>query len=109
MESITFESIFNVNTLKHALENLNITDVVRRTLELADDDAPGYAWLDSSGKIQLTESAREIDGLVFFEAWEPCSEFRYEENFRIAKWIHEIGFTDFEIRLRVALESEASH
>jgi hypothetical protein len=109
VESTTFKSIFNVNALESALGNLDITDVVRRTIVLADDDSPGYAWLDASGQIQFSESPREIDGLVFFEVCEPSSEIRNEETFRIAKWIREIGFTDYEIRLRVALESEDSH
>jgi hypothetical protein len=109
VESTTFKSIFNVKALKHALENLNLPDVVRRTIALADDDSPGYAWLDASGQIQFSESPREIDGLVFFEVCEPSSEIRNEETFRIAKWIQGIGLTELETLLRSVLEAETSN
>jgi hypothetical protein len=106
VEPNPFKSIFNVNALQDVLNNLDLTDVVQRTMALADDESPAYAWLDAAGEIQLAESAREIDGLVLFQVKEYNPE-SCEVNFKIATWIHEIGLVDFESLLRSALEAES--
>jgi hypothetical protein len=105
MEPSSPNTIFNVKALHEALKALDITNVVQRTMALADDESPAYAWLDSAGRFQLAESAREIDGLLLFQVSEYDPEFGHV-NYHIAPWLKEIGLLDFHDKLRSILNQE---
>ncbi len=108
MERSSLNTIFNVKALHEALKALDLNDVIRRTLALADDDSPGYAWLDVTGKIYLAESPSEIDGLILFEVKTNNPAFPKEVPFHISSWVLELGLTDFRNHLQGLLESETS-
>lgn len=58
------ESIFNHDVLRAALGRLDLAEVARRTVEVAEDYMPGCAWLDSAGIVHYAETLGEVEGLV---------------------------------------------
>ena len=63
-------SIFNTKLLRTSLEQLDLNEVAKRTLELVEDYMPGCAWLDANGEIHFAETMGEADGLVLCQATE---------------------------------------
>jgi hypothetical protein len=106
VEPNPYELILNVNALQDALINLDLTDLVRQTRALADDNSSAYAWLDSAGRIQIAESVREIDGLILFQVSEPNPEFS-DQNYHIPGWVKELGLLEFHENLRSVLTDVA--
>lgn len=65
------EVIFNVVVLRAGLGRLDLAEVAKRTLEVAEDYMPGCAWLDERGEVHYAETMSEVDGLVLCQAREP--------------------------------------
>lgn len=95
-------SIFNINQLHAALEKLDLNEVAKRTLELAEDYMPGCAWLDANGEIRFAETMGEVDGLVLCQATEVDEDSPDEVPFWVASWLEEL-VPEIADRLRTAL------
>lgn len=95
-------SILNISQLRVVLERLDINEVAKRTIELAEDYMPGCAWLDSQGKVQYAETMSEVDGLMLCQATEVDPDSPDEVPFWVASWLDEL-YPDFADRLRDAL------
>lgn len=94
--------IFNLDSLRAALGRLDFAEVARQTLELAEDQMPGCAWLNSSGDVQFAETMSEVDGLVLCQAQEPDDDDELDDCYWVAGWVREVGF----VKLAEQLESE---
>ena len=95
-------SILNISQLRVVLERLDINEVAKRTIELAEDYMPGCAWLDSQGKVQYAETMSEVDGLMLCQATEVDPDSPDEVPFWVASWLDEL-FPNIAERLRIAL------
>jgi len=95
-------SIFDSKQLRAALERLDLADIAKHTLELAEDYMPGAAWLDSQGKVHFAETMSQVDGLVLCQATEVDPDSPDEVPFWVASWIDEF-YPDIADRLRIAL------
>jgi hypothetical protein len=95
-------SVFNINQLRTSLERLDLNEVARRTIELAEDYTPGAAWLDSQGNVHVAETMGEVEGLVLCQATQADEDSPDEVPFWVASWLEEI-LPDFAERLRTAL------
>ena len=95
-------SIFNISQLHAALGRLDLDEVAKRTIELAEDYMPGGAWLDANGEIHFAETMGEVQGLVLCQATEFDEDSPDEVPFWVASWLDEL-FPDIAERLRTAL------
>ena len=108
-------TIFNISQLHAALGRLDLDEVAKRTIELAEDYMPGCAWLDAQGNALYGETLREIEGLVLCMATEGETEDEVDEDsdersegevddvpFWVASWLDEL-FPDIAGALRAAL------
>lgn len=95
-------SIFDISQLQAALERLDLNEVAKRTIELAEDYMPGCAWLDSQGEIHIAETMGEVQGLVLCQATEVDEDSPDEVPYWVASWQDAI-FPDLAERLRTAL------
>jgi hypothetical protein len=95
-------SIFNFNQLRAALERLDLNEVAKGTLELAEDYMPGCAWLDGDGAINFAETMGEVDGLVLCLSREQDECSPDEVPFWLASWLDEF-FPDIAEQLITAL------
>lgn len=66
-----FESILNPDAVRAALKRLDLGEVAKRTIELAEDYMPGCAWLDAHGKVCFGETLSEVDGLMLCQHMSP--------------------------------------
>ncbi|MBX3108942.1 MAG: hypothetical protein KF743_07160 [Fimbriimonadaceae bacterium] len=96
-------SIFNVDVLKAALGRLDLAEVARRTVEVAEDYMPGCAWLDPAGDLQFAETMSEVDGLVLCQAHEPEEEDELDDSYWVAGWVREVGLLEVAERLESEL------
>ena len=95
-------TIFNINQLRGALEQLDLNEVAKRTIELAEDYMPGCASLDASGNVHFAETMGDVDGLVLCQATEVDPDSPDEVPFWVASWLDEL-FPNIAERLRIAL------
>lgn len=95
-------TILNISQLRTSLERLDLNEVAKRTIELAEDYMPGCAWLDSQGNIHFAETMGDVDGLVLCQATEVDPDSPDEVPFWVASWLDEL-FPDIAERLRDAL------
>ena len=95
-------SIFNITQLRGALEQLDLNEVAKRTIELAEDYMPGCAWLDARGNVHFAQTMGEVYGLVLCQATEVDPDSPDEVPFWLAPWLDELlpGIAE---RLRTAL------
>jgi hypothetical protein len=84
------------------LERLDLADIAKHTVELAEDYMPGCAWLDANGEIQHAETMGEVDGLVLCQATDVDPDSADEVPFWVASWLEEL-FPEIADRLRTAL------
>lgn len=96
-------SIFNISQLRMSLEKLDLNEVAKRTIELAEDYMPGCAWLDSQGEIHIAETMGEVQGLVLCQATEVDEDSPNEVPYWVASWLDEL-FPGIAERLRTALD-----
>ncbi|MBX3109961.1 MAG: hypothetical protein KF743_12320 [Fimbriimonadaceae bacterium] len=96
-------SIFDVDALRAALGRLDAAEVARRTVELAEDNMPGCAWLDSSGDVQFAETMSEVGGLVLCQAHEPDDDDELDDCLWVAGWVREIGLVQVAEQLELEL------
>lgn len=94
-----FESIFNHDVLKAALGRLDLAEVARRTVEVAEDYMPGCAWLDSAGIVHYAETLGEVEGLVLCQSTEQDLDDDSAIPFWVASWVTDFGFPDIAERL----------
>ncbi|MCL4283471.1 MAG: hypothetical protein KJZ62_00060 [Fimbriimonadaceae bacterium] len=80
-------SIFNISQLHAALGRLDLDEVAKRTIELAEDYMPGGAWLDANGEIHFAETMGEVQGLVLCQATEFDEDSPDEVPFWVASWL----------------------
>jgi len=95
-------SIYDINQLRVVLERLDLNEVAKRTIELAEEYMPGCAWLDGQGEVDFAETMSEVDGLVLCHATEPDEDSPDEVPFWVASWLNEL-FADIAERLQTAL------
>jgi len=97
------ESIFDVDALKAALGRLDLAEVARRTLEVAEDYMPGCAWLDAAGAVRFAETMSEVDGLVLCQARETDEGDELDDCYWVAGWVREVGLEEVADRLESEL------
>lgn len=97
------DSIFNVDALRAALGRLDLSDVARRTVDVAEDSMPGCAWLDAAGNVQFAETMSEVDGLVLCQAHEPDEDDEVGDCCWVGGWLRESGLHEEAERLEAEL------
>lgn len=102
MDAAHEPTIFNIDQLRVSLERLDLNEVAKRTLELAEEYMPGCAWLDGQGEVHFAETMAEVDSLVFCQGTEVDEDSPDEVSFWVASWLDAL-FPDIADRLRIAL------
>lgn len=102
------ESIFNLDVLRAALGRLDLAEVAKRTLELAEEQMPGCAWLDATGTLHFAETMSEVDGLVLCQVRELGEDEELADCIWVGGWLCELGLDEFAGRLGVELGTALS-
>lgn len=97
------ESILNIVVLRAVLGRLDLAEVARRTVELAEDYMPGCSWLDERGEVHYAETMSEVVGLVLCQVREPDEEDELDDCCWVGTWLRYVGLREAAEQLEAAL------
>lgn len=93
------DTIFDLDALGAALGRLDLVEVARRTVEVAEVYMPGCAWLGANGVVHYAETLGEVEGLVLCQSTEQDPDDDSAIPFWVAAWVTDLGFPELAEQL----------